>query len=187
MKKVTNQSGFSYVDVMVAITILLVGVLGLVAAITRGIAMTTVSQEMLGAKQLAAATMESIFTARELDSIDLGWNSIGNVGSSTVPNGIFPVDAQPIYPSAGLDRIFGTADDYKGPDGVAGNGDDGTATVGYTRKITVTDIPDATRPTAPISLRKLEVTINYWTSGRQRAETFTSFIANYRTEVTLDN
>jgi Tfp pilus assembly protein PilV len=158
MKKVTNQSGFSYVDVMVAITILLVGVLGLVAAITRGIAMTTVSQEMLGAKQLAAATMESIFTARELDSIDLGWNSIGNVGSSTVPNGIFPVDAQPIYPSAGLDR-----------------------------KITVTDIPDATRPTAPISLRKLEVTINYWTSGRQRAETFTSFIANYRTEVTLDN
>jgi hypothetical protein len=187
MKKATKESGFSYVDVMVAITILLVGVLGLVAAITRGIAMTTVSQEMLNAKQLAAATMESIFTARELETIDLGWNSIGNVGSSSVPGGIFLTGDQPIYPSAGFDRIFGTADDYKGADGVAGNGDDGVATVGYTRNITITDIPDTTRPTAPISLRKIEVTINYWTSGRPRKETFTSFIANYRTEVTLDN
>jgi hypothetical protein len=187
MKKVANQSGFSYVDVMVAITILLVGVLGLVAAMTRGIAMTTVSQEMLGAKQLSAATMESIFTARELESIDLGWNSIGNVGSATVPLGMFLTGDQPIYPTAGADRIYGSADDSKGPDGIAGNSDDGAPMTGYSRNIVITDIPDPTRPTAPISLRKVEVTINYWTSGRKRAETFTSFIANYRTEVTLDN
>lgn len=187
MKKVANQSGFSYVDVMVAITILLVGVLGLVAAITRGIALTTVSQEMLTAKQLAAATMESVFTARELDSTELGWESIGNIGSSTVPLGKFMVGDQLIYPTSGYDGIVGTADDYKGPDGVAGNGDDGTAMDGFTRRITIADIPDPTRPTAPITLRRVEVTINYWTSGRQRTETFTSFIANYRTESSLDN
>jgi type II secretory pathway pseudopilin PulG len=187
MKKDVNQSGFSYPDVMVAITILLVGVLGLVGAITRGIALTTVSQEMLSAKQLAAATMEAVFTARELDTLELGWPSIGNVGSSTVPNGMFMVGDQPIYPTSGYDGIVGTADDYKGPDGVAGNGDDGVPLTGYTRRITITDVPDTTRPTAPISLRRIEVSINYWTSGRQRTETFTSFIANYRTEATLDN
>jgi hypothetical protein len=187
MKKVENQSGFSYPDVMVAITILLVGVLGLVGAITRGIALTTVSQEMLSAKQLAAATMEAVFTARELDSADLGWPSIGNIGSATVPLGLFMVGDQPIYPTSGLDGIVGTADDYKGPDGVAGNADDGTPVAGYTRRITITDITDPSRPTAPISLRRIEVAINYFTSGRQRTETFTSFIANYRTEATLDN
>jgi hypothetical protein len=187
MNRDVNQSGFSYVDVMVAITILLVGVLGLVGAITRGIALTTISQEMLGAKQMAAATMESVFTARELDSTDLGWNSIGNIGSATVPNGVFTVGDQLIYPTAGADGIVGTADDSKGPDGIAGNGDDGSPTKGFTRRITITDIPDPSRPTAPITLRRVEVVINYWTSGRQRQETFTSFIANYRTEATLDN
>jgi hypothetical protein len=117
----------------------------------------------------------------------MGWNSIGNIGSSTVPAGVFSVGDQLIYPTSGYDGIVGTADDYKGPDGVAGNGDDGTAMKGYTRKIVITDIPDPTRPTAPITLRKVEITINYWTSGRQRQETFTSFIANYRTEASLDN
>jgi type II secretory pathway pseudopilin PulG len=186
MKKMAKESGFSYVDVMVAITILLVGVLGLVAAITRGIALTTVSQEMLAAKQMAASTMESVFTARELETLDFGWGSIGNVGSASVATPKFLNGDQLIYPTSGKDGIVGTADDANGPDGVAGNGDDGSPVKGFTRRITITDVPDVTRPNAPISLRKIEVRINYWTSGRQRAETFTSFIADYRTEEELE-
>lgn len=189
MKKATNESGFSYVDVMIGVTILLVGVLALVSAITRGIAMTTVSQEMLTAKQIASSTVEAIFTARDVEGfIDesvgnvLGWEAIGNVGSTSTPNGVFLAGEQPIYPTAGADGIVGTADDAKGPDGVAGNGDDGAPEPGYTRTILITDITDPARPNAPISLRQIDVTINYWVGAKKQVETFTTFIANYRTE-----
>ncbi len=174
-----REAGFSYVDVMVGIAILLIGVLGLVSAMTRAIAMTTVSQEMLAAKQIATSTVEGIFTARDLET--LGWDAIGNVGSASVPAGIFPTGEQPIYPTPGQDGIVGTNDDSLGPDGIAGNGDDGAPIEGYTRTITITDKPDPNRPTAPISLREVQVTINYWITGRKRIETFTSYIANYRT------
>ena len=174
-----NQAGFSYVDVMVGIAILLVGVLGLISAMTRAIAQTTISQEMLSAKQIATSTVEAIFTARDLET--LGWDAIGNVGSATVPGGIFLTGEQPIYPTAGRDGIVGTDDDAKGPDGIAGTADDGVAVAGYTRTITIADKPDPNRPTAPISLREVQVTINFWVGTRKRTETFTSYVANYRT------
>ena len=179
MKTTKPEAGFSYVDVMVGIAILLIGVLGLVSAMTRAIAMTTISQEMLSAKQIATSTVEAIFTARDLET--LGWDAIGNVGSTSVPGGIFPTGEQPIYPTPGQDGIVGTEDDSRGPDGIAGNSDDGTPADGYTRTIIITDKPDPNRPTAAISLREVQVTINYWMSSRKRTETFTSYIANYRT------
>jgi type II secretory pathway pseudopilin PulG len=183
MEPERNESGFSYIDVMIAITILLVGILGLAGAITRGIALTTVSQEMLTAKQIASGTVESIFTARELETSGFGWDAINN---TSVIGGLFPTGEQAIYPSTGIDGIVGTADDAKGPDGIAGNADDGTPTAGYTREIVITDLPDPARPSAPITLRQIDVTIHFWTSGKKRSETFTSYIADYRTSDTLD-
>lgn len=185
MKKGNNESGFSYIDVMIGITILLVGVLGLVAAITRGITMTTVSQEMLSAKQQAASTMENIYTAREINPDTLIWDRIRNASTGN-PGGLFVTGEQLIYPTAGRDGIIGTADDPNGLDGIANNADDGTPMDGFTREITIENVVDARRPNAPISLRKIDVTIRYWISGRRRTETFTSYIANYRTEDTLD-
>ncbi len=178
MKK--NQSGFSYIDVMIGITILLVGVLAMVAAITRAIATTTNTQEMLVAKQMASSTMEGIFTARELELNGFGWGSIGNVGSSTIPGGLFVTGEQGIYPTPGADGVIGTADDARGPDNIAGNADDGYPVPGYLRTITIVDIPNPIRPNDQ-SLRRVDVTISYWVGGRRRTETFTSFIANYRT------
>jgi hypothetical protein len=146
---------------------------------TRAIAMTTISQEMLSAKQIATSTVEAIFTARDLET--LGWDAIGNVGSASVPGGVFPTGEQAIYPTPGQDGIVGTEDDAKGPDGVAGNSDDGAAVEGYTRTIRITDKTDPNRPTAPITLREIQVTINYWMGTRKRTESFTSYVANYRT------
>lgn len=178
MKTSNNESGFSYIDVMVGITILLVGVLGLVAAITRGITLTTVSQEMLTAKQLAASTMENVFTARELRLDGLTWDSIRN---SSSPGGRFLTGPLPIYPTAGSDGIAGTADDPNGPDGIANNADDGTPMAGYTREIIIENVVKEKQ-----DLRRIDVTIRYSTNGNQRTETFTSFIANYRTEDDLN-
>ena len=82
-----NEAGFSYVDVMIAVTILLVGVMAMLSAITSGIVMTTTSQQQLSAKQYAQSTIESIFSARDIET--LGFDAIGNVGDTSIPGGVF--------------------------------------------------------------------------------------------------
>jgi type II secretory pathway pseudopilin PulG len=180
--KRSNEAGFSIIDVMIAVTILLVGVLALVAATARAIVNTTISQETLIAKQFAASTIEGIFSARDLDS--LGWNAVGNVGSSEIPGGTFVTGEQDIWPTAGADGIVGTSDDSSGPDGIAGNSDDGTPAEGYRRRITISNVPDPIRPSATPSLRRIDVTILYSVGGKQFEETFTTFVANYRADDT---
>ncbi len=182
-----QESGFSYIDVMIAITILLVGVMALVSAMTGAIAMTTKSHDALTAKQMASSTVESIYAARDLPSavapprVALGWASIGNVGNPDIPGGIFLAGKQPIYPTAGNDGIFGTADDVAGPDGQVGTADDGSPIPLLQREIKVTDILDPDRPPpSPITLRQIDVTIYYSVGSLAHQETFTSYIANYR-------
>jgi hypothetical protein len=154
--------------------------MALVSAITSGMSMTTSSQQMLTAKQIAASTVEAIFSARDLET--LGWDAIGNVGDSGIPGGVFIAGQQDISPTPGRDGIVGTSDDAAGPDGEAGTTDDGTAVEGFRRQITVRDIPDADRPNSPITLRQIDVTIFYAVGSTRRQETFTSYVANYRTE-----
>ena len=173
-----GEAGFSYPDVMIAITILLVGVMALISAIAGAITMTTSSQEALTAKQIAASTLESIFTARDLEN--LGWNAVGNVGDSAIPGAVFVTGEQPIYPTPGKDGVVGTVDDADGPDGEKGTADDGEPALGYRREIRVTDISDPDRPSSPITLRRIDVTIHYSVGSAARTETFTSYIANYR-------
>ncbi|HEV8485036.1 MAG TPA: hypothetical protein VGV87_15950 [Blastocatellia bacterium] len=177
----TQEAGFSYIDVMIAVAILLIGVMALVGAITNGINMTTRSQEALAAKQIASSTVESIFTARDLETFK--WEAVGNVGNAAVPGAIFVAGKQNIYPTAGKDGIVGTADDGWGADGIAGNSDDGQPAIGMQREIVVTDLVDPDRPTSPITLRQIDVTIYYSVGPIQRQETFTSYIANYRIRV----
>jgi hypothetical protein len=163
---------------MIAITILLVGVMALVSAITSGLTMTTTSQQSLTAKQIASSTVEAIFTARDVET--LGWNSIGNVGDAAIPEAAFVAGKQKISPAPGKDGIVGTADDLNGPDGDAGTEDDSEPVPGFLREITVTDIPDPDRPDSPITLRQIAVTIHYTVGTFAREETFTTYVANYR-------
>ena len=179
-----QEAGFSYIDVMIAITILMIGVMGLVGAITNGINMTTRSATALAAKQISSSSMEAIFTARDLDIGDnFGWDKIGNVADAAVPGAIFLAGKQNIYPSAGADGVIGTADDSWGADGVSGTADDAAANTpvpGMQRQIRVTGLVDPDRPTSPITLRQIDVIIYYNVGAAERQETFTSYIANYR-------
>ena len=179
MNEINKQdAGFSYIDVMIAMAILMVGVMALVGAITNGINLTTRSALALSAKQVSSSTVESIFTSRDLDTFQ--WPAIGNVGDSLVPLGVFLAGRQLIYPSAGFDGIIGTADDIKGPDGILGNSDDGVPAVGMEREIRVTGLVDPDRPTAPITMRQIDVIIYYKMGAVERQEVFTSYIASYR-------
>ena len=175
-----GEAGFSYVDMMVAVTILLVGIMAMLSAITGGIVMTTTSQQHLTAKQYTQSTIEAIFSARDLD--ELTFDAIGNVGDTTIPGGVFLSGDQPIYPSPGRDGIVGSADDAAGPDGTPGTSDDGAAVDGFTRQIEIANVADPDRPGAAISLRQIKVTITYMIGGARFRETMTTFAANYRTK-----
>lgn len=174
------EAGFSYVDMMVAVTILLVGIMAMLSAITGGIVMTTTSQQHLAAKQYTQSTIEAIFSARDLDQ--LTFDAIGNVGDVTIPGGVFLSGEQPIYSSPGRDGIVGTADDQAGPDGVLGTSDDAAAADGFTRQIEISNVPDPDRPGAAISLRQIKVTVSYMIGNARFRETMTTFAANYRTQ-----
>jgi type II secretory pathway pseudopilin PulG len=174
-----NEAGFSYVDVMIAVTILLVGIMGMLSAITAGVVMTSTSQQHLAAKQYAQSTIEAIFSARDLD--ELTFDAIGNVGDTNIPGGVFLSGDQRIYSSPGRDGVVGTADDAAGPDGTSGTADDGVPADGFTRQIEITNVPDPDRPGAAITLRQIKVTISYMIGGGRFRETLTSYAADYRT------
>lgn len=170
-----NENGFSYVDVLIGITILMIGVLALASAITAGVVRSREGEQRLIARQLATSTVESIFAARDMDA--LRWDGIGNVGNNPVggvAQGKFLVGRRQIFDQDGADRIFGTADD------------DGTVTPNFEREIKITDICDPERRSPncnppgihPVMMRLVEVTIFYQGVGVWREEKMTTIISN---------
>lgn len=175
-----REEGFSYIDVMVALVIFLIGILGYLSAISAGVLLSRGQQQQLTARHIAATAMESIMAAKETDPLRLGWNKIGNVGTNLDPNtnlpqGIFVSGFQTVLSSAGPDEVVGTADDS------------GAEMVGYTRNIVITDICDPDRPSAicptpglwPVKMRRATVTVRYFVGSAQRDEILTTILTDY--------
>ena len=173
-----QEAGFSYIDVMIAVVILLVGILALVSAITGAIFQTRGQEQQLTAKQIATSTMESIMSVKETDAVRLGWTKIGNVCVTTpcaVPQGIFQNGVQPVEMEPGPDEVLGTADDT------------GTVLTGFTREIIIRDECDQDRPsyncnpvgTMPVRVRSVEINVNYYVGSIKRTERLTTVLSNY--------
>lgn len=173
-----SEAGFSYIDVMVAIVILLVGILALVSAITAAIFQTKGQEQMLLAKQIATSTMESIMSVKETDAARMGWNKVGNVcvtAPCPVPEGIFLNGFQPVEADAGADEVLGTADDT------------GAVLTGFTRQIIIRDECDQDRPSyncnpagnMPVRVRSIEISVGYYVGSIQRQERLTTVLTNY--------
>ncbi len=179
--KLKSEAGFSYIDVIIAIVILTVGILALLAALSGSMLQAKGHEQQLLAKQIATSTMESIMAAKETDPIRLGWNSIGNVGSNPDPatgvnQGIFVTGLQPVRVDAGSDEVIGTADDT------------GEIVPQLQRRVVITDVCDPDRPspaicspagTAPVRIRSVQVTITYHVGGLQRQEILTTVLTDY--------
>ena len=73
-----SEAGFSYIDVMCAVVILLVGILALMSAITGAVFQSKAQQQQLAAKQVGNSTIESVMSVKETNR--LGWIRVGNVG-----------------------------------------------------------------------------------------------------------
>lgn len=185
-----NEEGFSYIDVMIAIVIMLVGVLALASALTANLVRTYGNDKKIIAKQMALSTIESIISARDISrpgTID-GWDSIGNVGTNVVDGvakGVFLNGWTPIREEFGWDGVAGTSDDgcpASSPCTVAGRPTNNSAVIaGYQRKIVITDVQDAERPTPPnaITRRRIDVTIRYESIGIFQDELVSTLITNY--------
>lgn len=176
-----SEAGFSYIDVMIAVVILLVGILALLSAVTGAVLQTYGQEKQMMAKQIATSAMESIMAVKETDPVRLGWSRVGNVGTNPVSGinmGIFQIGFQTVRPDAGTDGIIGTADDA------------GTPTPGYQRRVVITDQCDPDRPssnctpagTHPVMIRSVQVTVSYYVGLIERQENVTTLLTNYEIE-----
>jgi prepilin-type N-terminal cleavage/methylation domain-containing protein len=142
-----TQSGFSLLEVMIAMIVMTIGLLAVIMSFAVAITATASAQEDLIARHKALDAMESIYTAR--NSQQLPFTSLQNIANG----GIFLTGAQPLL-CAGTDGLVGTADDVPctapdtgaacpggveclvlpGPDGVLGTADDVTQTLSNFRR-----------------------------------------------------
>jgi len=194
-----EEAGFSLLEVMLSMVILMVGLISLLGVFGLAMASTQTTQQDMIAKQLANEAYESIVTARNTSQID--WDEIQNttgtqyctdlpspcgifVGSPTTPQ------YQPIY-NAGADGIFGTVDDANageqtleepGADGKYGDVDDVFIPLTtFQRAIQIAPMFDASGNIEP-SLRSVTITVEYQVpkSKLQKTYVLNSFISQYQ-------
>src|ERR1700733_13631598 len=170
-RKNQTQSGFTLIEVMIAIAVMTIGILAVMASFATAIAATASAQEDLIARHKALDAMESIYTAR--NSQQLPFASINNVANG----GIFLSGAQRLQCS-GPDGLVGTADDVPctapdtgaacpggveclvlpGADGVLGTADDVTQSLGnFTRTITFNQV---LLPSGAVNANLIAVTVS---------------------------
>lgn len=186
-----HQEGFTMIEVMISIVVLTVGLVSMLAMFSISMAATNSAQEDMIAKQEAAETLESIFTAR--NTAQVNWNAIQNVANG----GIFK-DGPQLIQDPGPDGLDGTADDLNGnascpgpsqclqlpgKDGVLGTADDVWLPLNnYRRTILIqnTTLPNG----APDNtLRQITVTVTYITSQFrevQKQYSIGAYISSYR-------
>ncbi|HWZ42508.1 MAG TPA: prepilin-type N-terminal cleavage/methylation domain-containing protein [Candidatus Saccharimonadales bacterium] len=182
-RRPSPASGFSLLEMLIAAVILTIGLIGVLSVFGVAMATTHSSQQDLLAKQLASEALENVFTAR--NSSELTWLQIQNIGSGTVPDGVFVTGFQTIK-QAGVDGILGTADDalaapkvmtLAGPDGVLGTADDQVVPLtNFQRSILIQPVPGTD------ALRTLTVTVRYVVPPLRstRTYTITGYISQYR-------
>lgn len=179
----SSEKGFSYIEVMIAIVILMVGILALLAAISAAVVRARGHDQQLAAKQIAASTLESIMSVKETsDPNRLGWLAVGNIGSNLDedddPQGIFNVGLHPVMSEAGPDEVLGTADDA------------GDVMTGFQREIIIRDICDPDRPSyncptpgdSPVRIRAVEVNVRYFIGAAEFTERISTALTDYQIE-----
>lgn len=177
--KNTNQEGFTYIEVMIAIVILTVGILAQLSALSLSMLRASESEQRNAARQLASSTIESIFAARDLGNANgiSNWTAVNM--SNVHADGIFKPDWNPIREDAGQDGIHGTADDAcaYGTNCTVGTYTNSSKVVsGFQRKIEITDIVEPGVPV--VKKRKLDVKIAYFVGQTPRIETLSTLIAD---------
>ena len=162
----SEQTGSTLLEALIAMCILTVGLLGLAQVFTFGLRQSAAAGATMVAREKAREAIESVHTARDTKVIT--WAQIRNVNQG----GIFANAALTLH-MAGPDNMVNTANDctavslpscpsilesivLPGPDGKVGTSDDVRQPLDtFTRQILIEDV--AGMP----ALRRITVTINY--------------------------
>lgn len=181
------ESGFSLVEMMIAVSVLAIGLLSVAGLFGYCLSTMQMAQEDLVAREKAKQGLENVIGAR--DDAEITFDQIDNVSNG----GIFLDGFQKMYFPPGADGIVNTADDatsansqldaviYPGPDGILGTADDVVVPLtNFTRQIQIKSVPLPSGDPNP-DLRQVIVTVQYTVSGRgTRQYQVSSYISRYR-------
>ncbi len=166
-----KDAGFSLIEVVAAIFVLTIGLLGTAAAISYALEYSSVSRNVTSAKSVVIASIEEIETLRNARRLDFKQiandGKVDNTGADVNFAG-FSKDFVTISLNPGPDGVNGTPDDLRNPgnDGKFGTADDFDDTSlirgGYLRKITITDLDE--------TIKKIEIRVRYIGSGGKTGE-----------------
>jgi hypothetical protein len=184
----SGEEGFSLIETITAMVILMVGLMGLAQVFYFGLSITGTSSAQLIAREKAREAIESVHTAR--DTRVITWAQIRNVGApdcsawpttTSVGGGTFTT-AETALRAPGPDGLVATADDVgqemtPGPDNILGTADD-VPLVGFRRQIAICDV------VGNPNLRQIAVTIKFSGStavgvGAQRSYTLLTYISSF--------
>ncbi|HEX8921982.1 MAG TPA: prepilin-type N-terminal cleavage/methylation domain-containing protein [Pyrinomonadaceae bacterium] len=157
-----SESGFSLVEMVMAMLLMLIGLLALATVIGYAFMVSNKGRNITNSKLLVTSILEQMETLRNTNRLTFGQISndveVDNENASQDFEG-FPTEFQPVSLNPGPDGIFGTTDDLldAGTDGDYGTQDDftneGLAHPGYSRQIIITKLnPD---------LKRVQVTLRY--------------------------
>ena len=155
-----SESGVTILEMVVAMLVLTVGLLGLAASIGYAVNVSNKGRNITNTKLLVVSCLEQMETLRNTQQLTFA--QIANVGDPGLATGNFagfPTGFQPVSINPGPDGIFGTADDLinAGPDNTYGTADDFTdytwAVAGLQRQIVITSLST--------NLKRIEVTVRY--------------------------
>lgn len=166
----TSDTGFSLIEVVIAMAILATGLLSLAGVFVLGLKHLSSSTAALVAREKAREAVESVHTAR--DTRVIRWCQIYNEGATRSgacalqPPAVFLTGMQPLR-NPGPDGLVNTADDdgieesvNPGPDNILGTQDDiRTPLQNYQREIEISEIDTNGAPNP--NLRRLRVRIRF--------------------------
>jgi type II secretory pathway pseudopilin PulG len=180
MRQNKKEEGFSLIEVMFAMVIMLVGILGSLAAITSSIYSMQGSEKRTISKEIVRSSMETIFSIRDLLAFDAqvggaqyNWTAL----QGTTNSGIFLEGWTPIRENPGVDGIFGTADDacsLPNPCVVNGVTNNSPIVNGYERRIDIQDVSE----NGVVRKRIFTLRVRYFVGNLQREARQSTIIAN---------
>lgn len=166
-KQLHSQSGVTILEMVVAMLILTVGLLGLAASIGYAVTVSNKGRNLTNTKLLVVSLMEQMETLRNTEQLTFGQirnqNQSADDTGATRPFAGFPTEFQALSINPGPDGIFGTDDDLKspGPNNIYGDLDDTVdntwAVPGYQRQISITNLGP--------NLKRIQVTLRYPDAG----------------------
>ena len=164
-----SDSGFSLLELVVAATILTIGLLAVASSIGYAMVAGNHGRAVTNTKLLVVSILEQMETLRNTGNLTFGQiSNVGQVDNTGAPQAFvgFQTGFQQISTNPGPDGMFGTGDDLidAGPDAIFGTTDDfvnpNFAIVGYTREIQITSLNSY--------LKKVTVTVSYPVNGSMK-------------------